>query len=698
MLKTTRITAFLFAFIGISTAAYAQLPPTNTYGLDFAANNQQTVSPANHLRLRYNSATGQLEQSISSGSYFSLANAANVVYATAYGVTCNGSTDDTAAIIAMFTVTPAGSLVTFPSGTCVVSNTVTISKPYTHVTGTGNGATTFKFLPTTTATLFKYSAGVAELGGCSLSNVNIISTPANAQIKTAIDLVDTDGFELSNIYIGPNPASTPWTGGGASIGLHLEGRQLTTTNNIRIAADRPVVFSDNPNTSGIVDNDHTHMTDSYLLPTPGSGNAAILIDNIAGVGPIITNLTIDGYQSWIVDKYGLFWVDTGSTSISDAVSINNVRCEQAVDATGYCVYIDRTGSSLNGLYIDNMITGLNHNGIHLNGIQNTQISNSQFTANSSSNTHLDLGTSMFGLQLTNNYVQVNALTNFNGMALVDGAPRLFTAATMPSTASYVDSATYSGRGFNMSSTVSNINSHFYNSGTANTVPLIFDTVNAFSAGSGMVWFYNAGVQELAVTNGGNLLSVGGVYDTLNATQLHLGDINASSVNIGRSTGGAVNISAPTLVPNGTVSNGTAAASWSGTFTKHLAGAGTAPTIAVGSVTQLGTGPAAAVTVGSDVAGTVTITTGTTPAAFVANTAVIVGTVSFNVTYSTTPKMVGLDPANAAASAAASGATGVVFFVDQASTTTGQFVIKAIDSGIGTLPASTALQFVYMVVQ
>ena len=52
-----------------SATAYAQSPVTNVNGLDITANNSQAVSATGHLRLRYNSGTNQLEQSIAGAAY-----------------------------------------------------------------------------------------------------------------------------------------------------------------------------------------------------------------------------------------------------------------------------------------------------------------------------------------------------------------------------------------------------------------------------------------------------------------------------------------------------------------------------------------------------------------------------------------------------------------------------------------------------
>jgi hypothetical protein len=135
------------------------------------------------------------------------------------------------------------------------------------------------------------------------------------------------------------------------------------------------------------------------------------------------------------------------------------------------------------------------------------------------------------------------------------------------------------------------------------------------------------------------------------------------------------------------------------YSRHFHGAGTAPTIAVGNAAQLGTGPAAAVTAGSDAGATVTLTTGTGPTAFVAATEVKLGTVSFNTAYSTAaPRAIVVTPAAALSGALATGANGISCYAKQSTTTTGQFDIFMVSSGTPTLAASTAYPFACIVIQ
>lgn len=125
--------------------------------------------------------------------------------------------------------------------------------------------------------------------------------------------------------------------------------------------------------------------------------------------------------------------------------------------------------------------------------------------------------------------------------------------------------------------------------------------------------------------------------------------------------------------------------------QQIAGAGAAPTVAVGVGTQLGTGPAASVA-GSGAAMKLTLTPGTTPAIFVANTPVILGTITLPVAMPAVPNSVGITAENQQAAQSETGANGVCVYCDLAASTASTLVIKAVSAGTPTFTASTAMIF------
>ena len=184
------------------------------------------------------------------------------------------------------------------------------------------------------------------------------------------------------------------------------------------------------------------------------------------------------------------------------------------------------------------------------------------------------------------------------------------------------------------------------------------------------------------TAGNPRWSFGGVANTLVAPAL------ASKGDLVTYTGSAVTVLSGSGVANASVLVFDSTQAGGIKWTTHLVGAGSTPGIAVGVAAQLGTSPSAAIA-GTDSFHAVTITTGTTPSAFVANTAVTVATITFATAYAAAPTVVMVDEANQAAAAIKTGASGVNFYAEQSTISTTQWLVKAVSSGTPTLAASTA---------
>ena len=125
--------------------------------------------------------------------------------------------------------------------------------------------------------------------------------------------------------------------------------------------------------------------------------------------------------------------------------------------------------------------------------------------------------------------------------------------------------------------------------------------------------------------------------------------------------------------------------------KHITGVG-APTIAIGSVTQLGTSPSASIVSATDQGGTIRITSGTSCDQIVAGTGYAFATITFNTTWAAAPKSILMQVANSAA-------IGKNLSVYATSIGTTSFVIT-VYSSIGTSPTlanSTAYDFQYIVI-
>lgn len=202
-------------------------------------------------------------------------------------------------------------------------------------------------------------------------------------------------------------------------------------------------------------------------------------------------------------------------------------------------------------------------------------------------------------------------------------------------------------------------------GTRNSISGGTYTDNA-TAGSGTASFWgsdNFGGATLAATNSS-------VTYNRAATLYVTAPTAGTNITIGKSysliaSTGNVSIDAGFLETNSIRSNGSAPGIAAGT------GAGTSPTISV---------------TGSDMAGTITLTTGTLP-----TLSATVATVTYNVAYGIKPRVV-LTPVNSNA-ALLSGVT--MIFVNDASSSNSAFVLTA---GTTALTAATAYTWYYQVIQ
>lgn len=219
MIKPVRLFSFLLAFLTV-VPAYAQLPPTNTYGLDFFANNQQNVAPTNQLRLRYNSSTGFLEQSVNGGGYTPIisTNGTRVFNVLDYGATGKcATTDDTIAIkAAVAAADVAGGTVFFPTPACYkITSQVVVASLYpvnliSDMDGYSDNVATGNFIEPGAnlgaTSIFRYQApgtahtahGAGLIRGLSFYDPSGSSHVGNFTMLAALDLFDFNLGSLQN--------------------------------------------------------------------------------------------------------------------------------------------------------------------------------------------------------------------------------------------------------------------------------------------------------------------------------------------------------------------------------------------------------------------------------------------------------------------------------------------------------------------
>jgi len=273
-----------------------------------------------------------------------------------YGAVGNGVANDSQAVQNAFDA--AGGIMSLiaPPGNYRIVTGLTMSKSYTSLIGAGSDLTKFTFEPTGPGVLFDVHNAVAGTINCvAMKGIKLITTNDYNYTKTGLRLTDISRCRFEDISI------SGWSGNNSSIGLQLRGRDISGFKNFHIGADIPISIENNPDYATI-DCDHFHFENMYMQSLVGP---IIQIEN----GAYLSNLTFDGYQAWIPQTHGLYWLDDSSALTSCNLVFKNIRLEQTTDQAAYLFYINKTGGSgLNHLLFENIYGGLKAKGFYLRNV------------------------------------------------------------------------------------------------------------------------------------------------------------------------------------------------------------------------------------------------------------------------------------------------------------------------------------------
>jgi Pectate lyase superfamily protein len=331
-----------------------------------------------------------------------------------FGAVGDGTGNDADAINAAILALPVNlssgiptGQVYFPTGTYRVTETITIHRDRTHLTGDGLYATQILFDPIGHAALFEFAKPGQILFQCSLREMSFIGS-GSAQ-KVAIRAVDTSGLLVERV------AAFSWFGNG-SIALQLRGRELTTVRKVDFQADLPISIEGNPNSS--IDADHYHFEDLVLaIPDQGSAEACVHIQGANAANPTgvnATNMTFAGTNAFAGGKYGIFWKDAvppAPQNISLHIHIQNIRHEQAHGgASGWTVYIDHP---VTDFLIDGVAAAIEVNGFYFRQVMNLTMLNCFYGNNQPNSKALDIDASCYNIALMNVFFQFGSTVDIN---------------------------------------------------------------------------------------------------------------------------------------------------------------------------------------------------------------------------------------------------------------------------------------------
>lgn len=271
----------------------------------------------------------------------------------------------TLAASSLITAGASGVDVAVPRGNYKITGNVLISKSRIRFYGQGVGATTINFAPTVAGTsCFTISGGASELFRNTIENLSIVSV--NGTRKVAITLIDTSEAEINNIEVLAFVTSGWAAVGDSSIGLKLQGRELTKVKKCTFGADRPLSIENNPNS--VISCDHLTMADVFLNAGTNS-DSCIQVSN-----PIdqITNWTVEGTNPWVGGKNGLLWAGGVAAIRSLNIKLSGIRWEQQVGVAGFCFDIDR---NIANFVLDDVAAGTNSNGFKFRNIEALSLRN-----------------------------------------------------------------------------------------------------------------------------------------------------------------------------------------------------------------------------------------------------------------------------------------------------------------------------------
>jgi hypothetical protein len=336
-----------------------------------------------------------------------------------------GGADDTAAIQAAITLAGTGGTVLIPKGTFNFTS-LRIQNSYVHLIGMGVGVSKLKYVPSGAGTALLVQAGtsVPIIRG-SVRDLTF-TTDDSTYSKICLNIVDGSEYVVDRVEITSTVSISgtyTWTGGAASTGIKINGRQFILPQNVWISADIPLEIGKNPNSS--VDLDHSDFKDLYLL---ANGNPCLLIDT----GLILTN---DTFRELALVKgtNGVRWIDTTSATVSSGIIFENIRHEQGSSAAGYIIDIEHN-TSIQSLILSNVYGGLNTNGIKLRKTIQTLINN--YTYVDSAKVSLDVNATVAPLELRNCLGKSGSTASIVGLSPIRSSPLLSILSPMPLDALY----------------------------------------------------------------------------------------------------------------------------------------------------------------------------------------------------------------------------------------------------------------------
>lgn len=224
---------------------------------------------------------------------------------------------------------------------------------------------------TSPGSVVQFGTGASQLYYCGIRNISIGSSETTL-LKNGIRLVDVSRFTLDTVTVAHYPQDgSLFSGGGASVGLLIQGRDTSVVNALTSYAEIPKVIDKNPNSTITLDSFNFHSC-NYVGHLDGSTTNPLIL--VTPEAETITKLVYDGTQNWQGGTDGFKCIRTNSVVIS-GLTFSGIKSEQSFDSvagvSGYTFNI-QSNNRVDGVAISNSSFG-DRNGIKYRNVLNSKI-------------------------------------------------------------------------------------------------------------------------------------------------------------------------------------------------------------------------------------------------------------------------------------------------------------------------------------
>lgn len=315
-----------------------------------------------------------------------------------------------------------GGTLYFPMGTYKVTSQLTISNSGVHLVGDGMRSSVIDFEPTSNAICFLFDAGSSVMYNSGISGFSFFSNDTT-YTKTALKFINLSGYTVGNIG-----TQYPHFLGAGSTFVSINGREFGWFRDIYAEADRPIVCNPipSPHTSNGIGIDQHNFHNIYLI----ASSSYPVIEFSTGLN--LTQVSFTGTQSWVGGTYGLYWLDTTSSAVSNGLVLNNVRWEQGADNTKYLVYINHN-YGLQGFTI-NSGQGGDRNGFYFRKVANILLNDFYYT--STTLEALNVDSTVIEIASNNSFWQAGSTATIGGQQLIFATPKDPNAGALAPTFQY----------------------------------------------------------------------------------------------------------------------------------------------------------------------------------------------------------------------------------------------------------------------